>query len=207
MWQAKYRAWGAIDAMVVNEVEQNLRFQGQYFDDDPGLHYNTFRHYDLEVGRFITQDPIGLLGGENLYQYAPSPVGWVDPLGWNAKPPYSPDPMKWLERGGSVHSEIDGRTWVYQDWEGNKVRYPRGYPGFTSFERQKVDIMDLKGNHRKSPSGDFGKADALVPKEAADYRNNTWHHHENMRTMQEVPKKIQSRFTHFGGVKNIKTTC
>ncbi|NJP02888.1 hypothetical protein HBH25_18760, partial [Pseudomonas sp. hsmgli-8] len=45
-------------------------------------HYNTFRYYDPEVGRFTTQDPIGLLGGENLYQYAPSPVGWVDPLGW-----------------------------------------------------------------------------------------------------------------------------
>ncbi|WP_420708465.1 RHS repeat-associated core domain-containing protein [Pseudomonas sp. LY10J] len=81
VWQAKYRAWGAIDAMVVNEVEQNLRFQGQYFDDETGLHYNTFRYYDPEVGRFTTQDPIGLLGGENLYQYAPSPVGWVDPLG------------------------------------------------------------------------------------------------------------------------------
>ncbi|MBF7143652.1 MULTISPECIES: RHS repeat-associated core domain-containing protein, partial [Pseudomonas] len=46
-----------------------------------GLHYNTFRYYDPEVGRFTTQDPIGLLGGENLYQYAPSPVGWVDPHG------------------------------------------------------------------------------------------------------------------------------
>ncbi|MBF7142707.1 hypothetical protein HBH25_10255 [Pseudomonas sp. hsmgli-8] len=38
VWHAKYRTWGAIDAMVVNEVEQNLRFQGQYFDDENGLH-------------------------------------------------------------------------------------------------------------------------------------------------------------------------
>ena len=88
VWQAKYRAWGAIDAMVVNEVEQNLRFQGQYFDDETGLHYNTFRYYDPEVGRFTTQDPIGLLGGENLYQYAPSPVGWVDPWGWICNRPH-----------------------------------------------------------------------------------------------------------------------
>ncbi|RMQ62108.1 Rhs protein, partial [Pseudomonas savastanoi pv. glycinea] len=78
VWQAKYRAWGAVEKLVVNEVEQNLRFQGQYFDVETGLHYNTFRYYDPEIGRFIIQDPIGLLGGFNLYQYAPNPVGWLD---------------------------------------------------------------------------------------------------------------------------------
>jgi RHS repeat-associated protein len=83
VWQATYRAWGTVEALAVNQVEQHLRFQGQYFDDETGLHYNTFRYYDPEVGRFITQDPIGLLGGFNLYEYAPSPVGWIDPLGWS----------------------------------------------------------------------------------------------------------------------------
>ncbi|MDR2011974.1 MAG: hypothetical protein LBQ20_02765, partial [Rhodanobacter sp.] len=37
------------------------------------MHYNTFRYYDPDIGRFATQDPIGLLGGLNLYQYAPNP--------------------------------------------------------------------------------------------------------------------------------------
>jgi RHS repeat-associated protein len=81
VWQATYKAWGEIEALAVNEVEQNLRFQGQYFDDETGLHYNTFRYYDPQVGRFITQDPIGLFGGSNLYQYARSTIMWVDPLG------------------------------------------------------------------------------------------------------------------------------
>ncbi|WP_232918265.1 RHS repeat domain-containing protein, partial [Pseudomonas syringae] len=81
VWQAKYRAWGAVEKLVVNEVEQNLRFQGQYFDVETGLHYNTFRYYDPEIGRFITQDPIGLLGGFNLYRYTPNPVRWTDALG------------------------------------------------------------------------------------------------------------------------------
>ncbi|WP_174518562.1 RHS repeat-associated core domain-containing protein, partial [Pseudomonas syringae group genomosp. 3] len=79
VWQAKYAPWGLIKQLVVNEVEQNLRFQGQYFDVETGLHYNTFRYYDPEIGRFITQDPIGLSGGDNLYLYAPNPYGWVDP--------------------------------------------------------------------------------------------------------------------------------
>ncbi len=81
VWQATYRSWGTIEQLAVSEVEQNLRFQGQYFDDETGLHYNTFRYYDPEVGRFVTQDPIGLAGGNNLYQYAPSPIGWIDELG------------------------------------------------------------------------------------------------------------------------------
>ncbi|MCF5653295.1 type IV secretion protein Rhs, partial [Pseudomonas syringae] len=81
VWQAKYRAWGAVEKLVVNEVEQNLRFQGQYFDVETGLHYNTFRYYDPEIGRFITQDPIGLEGGFNLYQYAHNSTAWIDPWG------------------------------------------------------------------------------------------------------------------------------
>ncbi|WP_180988276.1 RHS repeat-associated core domain-containing protein, partial [Pseudomonas putida] len=207
VWQATYRSWGSVEQLVVSEVEQNIRFQGQYFDCESSLHYNTFRFYDPEVGRFVNQDPIGLLGGANLYSYGVNPISWIDPWGWSAKPSHSPDVAKWLDKGGSVHMEIDGRTWVYKDWEGNVVRYPDGHPDFTPFERQQVDVPDLKGNHGKNPGGDFGKADALAPQGKADYSKNTWHHHENMKTMQEVPKKIHNRFTHSGGVKNMKSSC
>jgi RHS repeat-associated protein len=90
VWQATYKAWGEVGTLAVNEVEQNLRFQGQYFDDETGLHYNTFRYYDPQVGRFITQDPIGLDGGVNLYQYASNPLGWLDPIGWAGNPANAP---------------------------------------------------------------------------------------------------------------------
>ncbi|HCC5837554.1 TPA: RHS domain-containing protein, partial [Citrobacter farmeri] len=62
-------------------VMQNLRFQGQYLDRETGLHYNLFRYYDPDCGRFTQPDPIGLAGGINLYQYAPNPLSWIDPLG------------------------------------------------------------------------------------------------------------------------------
>ncbi|CAH5530977.1 putative deoxyribonuclease RhsA [Enterobacter cloacae] len=62
-------------------AHQPLRYAGQYADGETGLHYNLFRYYDPQVGRFIVQDPIGLNGGWNLYQYAPNPLGWIDPLG------------------------------------------------------------------------------------------------------------------------------
>ncbi|WP_315401867.1 MULTISPECIES: RHS repeat-associated core domain-containing protein [Neisseria] len=41
-------------------------FQGQYYDEESRLHYNRFRYYDPEIGRFVSQDPIGLKGGGNL---------------------------------------------------------------------------------------------------------------------------------------------
>lgn len=62
---------------------QNLRFQGQYLEQETGLRYNTFRYYDPGVGRFINQDPIRLAGGSNLYAYAPNPVRRIDP--WDGR--------------------------------------------------------------------------------------------------------------------------
>ncbi len=120
VWQAKYRPWGAIEKLVVNEVEQNLRFQGQYFDVETGLHYNTFRYYDPEIGRFITQDPIGLSGGDNLYQYAPNPNGWVDPLGLT---PCMGTPSQRSAGGsGAKYNSVEGQG-LYVLTEGKTIKY------------------------------------------------------------------------------------
>ncbi|PQO94007.1 type IV secretion protein Rhs [Massilia phosphatilytica] len=89
VWAARYRAWGNVLEVVHEEVSvsdetgeaQPVRFQGQYYDNESGLHYNRFRYYDPDIGRFVSIDPIGLTGGINSFQYAPNPVGWVDPLG------------------------------------------------------------------------------------------------------------------------------
>ncbi len=59
----------------------NLRFAGQYADDESGLHYNRFRYYDNETGQYLTPDPIGLAGSVNPYGYVHNPVGYIDPLG------------------------------------------------------------------------------------------------------------------------------
>jgi len=85
IWEAQYKTWGSIAKEQYNQKEskivQSFRFQGQYYDSETGLHYNRFRYYDADVGRFISLDPIGLFAGTNLYQYAPNPTGWVDPFG------------------------------------------------------------------------------------------------------------------------------
>lgn len=80
-------------------AHQPLCYAGQYADSETGLNYNLFRYYDPQVGRFTVQDPIGLLRGWNLYQYAPNPLGWIDPWGLTGKPLNSPLLDKWNEKG------------------------------------------------------------------------------------------------------------
>jgi len=64
----------------------NLRFPGQYFDAETGLHYNWHRDYNPEKGKYIQSDPIGLRGGLNTYGYAEgSPIRRIDPLGLSSK--------------------------------------------------------------------------------------------------------------------------
>lgn len=85
-WSAQYRAWGEAREAIAQAAENAgirnpIRFQGQYFDEETGLHYNRHRYYDPHSGRFVSKDPIGLFGGINLQAYAPNPTGWIDPGG------------------------------------------------------------------------------------------------------------------------------
>lgn len=87
VWRARYAPFGeaAVDEDPDgdgNRVVFNPRFPGQYFDEESGLHYNYFRYYDPDVGRYIASDPIGLKGGLSTYVYAAAnPLNYTDRLG------------------------------------------------------------------------------------------------------------------------------
>ncbi|WP_245701712.1 RHS repeat-associated core domain-containing protein [Franzmannia pantelleriensis] len=83
LWQAQPDDWAAVRNERGN-TPQPIRFQGQWYDEESGLYYNRHRYYDPQQGRYISQDPIGLNGGTNLYGYVSNPTGMVDPLGLSA---------------------------------------------------------------------------------------------------------------------------
>jgi type VI secretion system secreted protein VgrG len=82
VWATDVDGYGLTRHELVAEVDNPIRFAGQYFDRESGLSYNRFRYYDPQVGRYINQDPIGFAGGDNSYEYALNmPTQAYDPVG------------------------------------------------------------------------------------------------------------------------------
>ncbi|NHC05115.1 RHS repeat protein, partial [Acinetobacter sp. 187] len=86
VWSIRQSTWGRAEEISQqnpdNPFEQTeLRFQGQYYDEETGLHYNRYRYYEPHSARYISKDPIGLQGGLNNSAYVSDPNQWVDPLG------------------------------------------------------------------------------------------------------------------------------
>lgn len=78
VWQGEHDAFGKT-TVTINQIGNPLRFPGQYYDDETGLHYNWHRYYNPATGRYISSDPIGLAGGLNTFGYAgQSPLGRYD---------------------------------------------------------------------------------------------------------------------------------
>ena len=83
LWFGNYTGWGRLkeETKVTDAAYQPFRLQNQYADHETGLHYNFFRYYEPDAGRFVNQDPIGLWGGENFYIFARNTHKWIDPYG------------------------------------------------------------------------------------------------------------------------------
>ncbi len=87
-WAGQYSAFGEV-TVIVNDVMNNFRFPGQYWDDETGLYYNFHRYYSAEIGRYFREDTIGFDGGINLFVYVQNnPVNSLDPLGLWRLPDY-----------------------------------------------------------------------------------------------------------------------
>jgi RHS repeat-associated protein len=81
VWKGLQKPFGETEAIIAL-VDNPLRFPGQYYDAETGLHYNYFRDYDPKIGRYVQSDPIGLASGLNTFRYADNvPVTKMDPTG------------------------------------------------------------------------------------------------------------------------------
>ncbi|MFF5274067.1 putative T7SS-secreted protein [Streptomyces sp. NPDC000133] len=80
-WHTRSTLWGTTTWSTASTAYTPLRFPGQYFDPETGLHYNYFRYYDPETARYLTSDPLGLVPAPNPVAYVHNPQTWADSLG------------------------------------------------------------------------------------------------------------------------------
>ncbi|MYR42002.1 hypothetical protein GTW67_08175 [Streptomyces sp. SID5910] len=80
-WRTQSTLWGTTAWATNSTTYTPLRFPGQYYDPETGLHYNYFRHYDPETARYLTNDPLGLEPAPNPILYVDNPQRWTDALG------------------------------------------------------------------------------------------------------------------------------
>ncbi|MFF7971896.1 putative T7SS-secreted protein [Streptomyces sp. NPDC007905] len=80
-WRTRSTLWGTTAWAADSTAYTPLRFPGQYYDPETGLHYNYFRHYNPEAARYLTPDPLGLDAAPNPVTYTVNPYRWTDPLG------------------------------------------------------------------------------------------------------------------------------
>lgn len=81
VWSVQQKAFGE-STLSDHQITFNIRFPGQYYDNESGLHYNWHRYYDTQLGRYLQSDPIGLNGGLSTFGYVyQNPMSWVDPDG------------------------------------------------------------------------------------------------------------------------------
>jgi RHS repeat-associated protein len=130
-WKAAYNAFGNASIDTSSTVTSNLRFPGQYYDAETGLHYNWNRYYDPNTGRYITTDPIGLAGGINLFGYVGgNPVNKIDPWGL-----VSPNKVpNWVSMPANIAVAEKGLPFfVLQMLYGTKGLWDYKYQGYEDF--------------------------------------------------------------------------
>ncbi|MEU7513801.1 putative T7SS-secreted protein [Streptomyces sp. NPDC042898] len=105
-WRTRTTLWGTTTWNKSATAYTPLRFPGQYFDPESGLHYNHFRYYDPESARYLSQDPLGLAPADNPATYVHNPHTWSDPLGLSP----CPDEDRIEPTGGNVPGDPRGYT-------------------------------------------------------------------------------------------------
>jgi RHS repeat-associated protein len=106
-----------------------IRFPGQYYDAETGLHYNRFRYYDPSIGRYVSADPIGQIasGDPNLYAYVwNDPINYIDPSGL-MRLPGDPSGLGSEWTRDPSHRDPNGER--YRDPSGRTLDYHKGRPG------------------------------------------------------------------------------
>ena len=179
LWFGNYTGWGRLkeETKVTDSAYQPFRLQNQYADRETGLHYNFFRYYEPDAGRFVNQDPIGLHGGENFYQFASSTQSWFDPTGLTASITFV-DPLglpnrrqafnlakdlagiprsQQPDRQWTVGNDVTRRGMTNYDFDPNPGRHGRYYEFTDARGHKKVVVEHTNDGNRRYKNNNNNK--------------------------------------------------
>jgi len=135
-------------------------YPGQYYDPETGLHYNYFRYYNPQTGRYITPDPIGLEGGVNLFAYTSNnPVIFVDLFGLCPAGTHEATPDE-IGKILKAARDIAGQGLSYKDIRCNQFvarSINKSFPGALAEEYHTSQIGKGEGPFEKTNSPAVGE--------------------------------------------------
>jgi len=172
VWKADHRPFGEVEVLV-EDVENNFRFPGQYFDQETGLHYNYFRDYHPGIGRYLTPDPLGQFSDINLYPYAlNAPINWVDSKGliidtladagfiiWDIYDLIKGDPCKRAENLAALGLDVAGLFIPFATGLGKGYKATKGARYLLTYESKgtKLILAPVARRWRDVATGRFAK--------------------------------------------------
>jgi RHS repeat-associated protein len=166
-----------------------FRFQGQYEDAETGFYYNRFRYYDPSIGAYLSQDPIGLAGGFELYNYAFDPNTWIDEFGLLKRP--------YIRKSTRVAVEVKARKTGGRFTDPNTGRPIPGGKRRPDSVAQGEYHLGHKPGHENWRLLEEAEAKGMTQKEFNNYVNNPDFFQiedpiENMSHQHEKPKDTAS---------------
>ncbi|WP_444994538.1 RHS repeat-associated core domain-containing protein [Aliikangiella sp. IMCC44359] len=199
VWQASYTPFGQA-TITTNTIDNNIRFPGQYFDSESGLHYNYFRYYDAEIGRYITSDPIGLAGGINTFGYGyQNPIMNFDPLGLYV-PPALPQSVVDFS-AGLGDGIVDAMSWGYLDAQ--QIRDQLGISGGLDKCSNNYSVGNLTGFASAAMIGPLARVGYITQARAIPKIAQTARQAVSMRNM--VKWRHRQPFSRFMGTWHMST--
>ena len=152
-WKMHSDAFGNIALDSNNQMTLNLRFLGQYYDQETGLSYNYQRDYNPKIGRYLQSDPLGLNGGINSFVYAENnPLKYMDARGELIQ--FAPVVANQIVVAGAIAiyactSNVSCRTAVTESIK-SIFNYCQ-----SSYNQAQVGLFKFKPKPTNSPHGDI----------------------------------------------------
>ncbi|MFD5409540.1 putative T7SS-secreted protein [Streptomyces nojiriensis] len=193
-WHTRSTLWGTTTWATTSAAYTPLRFPGQYFDPETGLHYNFHRHYDPETARYLSSDPLGLDPAPNPTTYVDNPHTWSDPLGLKpCKIRVSPVASDWATKGAHIHIPLkkgkEHEVSITVDKDGNIQGAPIRLEDGWASDKSVQQAVDAVNNDPKLRADLLAKAKSA--KEHMDTHN--WGNSKNRSgEMQALIDKLEN---------------